>query len=100
MTWIQNMLDDESVFPTRAGNEFPRDFAQIVRQIFKQLFRVFAHIYWAHFDKLVHLRLEGHFNSLFAHFMAFSREFDLVEKKEHAPLIELITELETTGLLG
>lgn len=82
------------------GHDFPRDFSTTVHQIFKQLFRVFAHIYWSHYDKLIHLRLEGHFNSLFAHFIAFSREFDLLEKKELVPLNELIAEMEAAGKLG
>ncbi|KAI9592252.1 Mob1/phocein [Syncephalis fuscata] len=94
-TWIQNLLDDETIFPTRAG-KLPLDGPSSV----KQLFRVFAHIYWTHYDKLIHLCLEGHFNSLFAHYMAFSREFDLLEKKELTPLNELIAEMEAAGKLG
>ncbi len=47
------------------------------KHIYKQLLRVFAHIYHAQFQWLLHLCCEGHFNSLFAHFIAFGREFDL-----------------------
>ncbi|CAG8447484.1 10992_t:CDS:2 [Ambispora leptoticha] len=97
MTWIQNLLNDEATFPTKAGRDFPSDFRQTVKQIFKQSFRVFAHIYHNHYDKILHLCEEGHFNSLFAHFISFAKEFNLLDKKEMAPLEELIEVMEMNG---
>ncbi|KAJ3093022.1 Maintenance of ploidy protein mob2 [Quaeritorhiza haematococci] len=97
MTWIQNTLDNEAVFPTKAGEDFPREFQQHCRAIFKQLFRVFAHIYYHHYDKILHLSAEGHLNTLFAHFVCFGKEFELIEKKELAPMAEFISELEQSG---
>ncbi|KAJ3151779.1 Maintenance of ploidy protein mob2 [Geranomyces variabilis] len=94
MTWIQNVLNDETVFPTKSGQEFPREFQTAIRSIFKQLFRIFAHIYHHHYDKLLHVSAEGHLNTLFAHFICFAREFDLVDRKEIAPMAEFIAELE------
>jgi MOB kinase activator 1 len=52
---------------------FPQVFEQTCRGIYKQMFRVFAHIYHTHFDKILHMSLEAHFNSLFVHFIHFSR---------------------------
>lgn len=71
MTWVQSILDDETVFPSRVGmcclinyfdfylfnillcfmNDyldvpFPKNFKDIVKNIFKRLFRVYAHIYY------------------------------------------------------
>ncbi|CAH1760460.1 1997_t:CDS:2 [Entrophospora sp. SA101] len=87
MTWIENLINDENIFPTKVGREFPRDFHQIARTIFKQCFRVFAHIYYNHYEQILHLREEKHFNSLFAHFTSFAKEFNLLQdKKELAPL--------------
>lgn len=37
------------MFPQRYGAQFPRDFAPIVRNILKRLFRVYGHIYHSHF---------------------------------------------------
>lgn len=59
------------------AREFPVTFLATAKHIYKQLLRVFAHIYHAQFHHLVHLCCEGHFNSLFAHFIAFGSEFDL-----------------------
>ncbi|KAI8816831.1 Mob1/phocein [Fimicolochytrium jonesii] len=94
MTWIQNVLNDENVFPTKSGYEFPREFQNAVRTIFKQLFRIFAHIYHHHYDKILHVSAEGHLNTLFAHFISFAREFDLIDKKEIAPMADFIAELD------
>lgn len=80
------------------GREFPKDFQQTVRLIFKQCSRVFAHIYYHHYEPLLHLREEKHFNSLFAHFISFAKEFNLLpDKKELAPLEELISHMEKNG---
>ncbi|PFH49944.1 hypothetical protein AMATHDRAFT_146460 [Amanita thiersii Skay4041] len=82
MTWVQNLLDDENVFPTKSGQDFPPNFPSTVKHIYRQLLRVFAHIYHAHYSQILHLRSEPHFNSLFAHFLAFGREYELLELKD------------------
>jgi MOB kinase activator 1 len=93
MTWVQNHLDDESVFPSKIGVPFPKNFVTVVKTIFKRLFRVYAHIYHSHFAKIVSLGEEAHLNTSFKHFIYFTQEFSLVEKRELAPLAELIESL-------
>ncbi|KAF9169010.1 Maintenance of ploidy protein mob2 [Mortierella sp. AD011] len=99
MSWIQTLVNDENTFPTKDGREFPPTFQQTVRAIFKQLIRVFAHVYHSHYDKMLSLCQEGHFNSLFAHFVSFGREFDLLDKKDIVPLQELIDIMDSNGIL-
>jgi len=82
MTWIQNLLNDEATFPTKAGRDFPKTFPSTVKHVYRQLLRVFAHIYHSHFQQILHLRFEPHFNSLFAHFLSFGREYELLEVKD------------------
>ncbi|PWN48757.1 hypothetical protein IE53DRAFT_318794 [Violaceomyces palustris] len=82
MTWVGGLLSDEATFPTKASRDFPPTFNVTVKHVYKQLLRVFAHIYHAQFPYLVHLCCEGHFNSLFAHFIAFGKEFGLFDFKE------------------
>ena len=89
MTRVQNQLDDESVFPSKIGVPFPKNFQTIIKTIFKRLFRVYAHIYHAHFPRIVSLGEEAHLNTSFKHFIFFVLEFSLVEKKELAPLDDL-----------
>jgi len=93
MTWVQNQLDDETIFPSKIGVPFPKNFLNLVKNIFKRLFRVYAHIYHSHFQKIVNLGEEAHLNTSFKHFIYFVQEFTLVDKKELAPLAELITQL-------
>ncbi|TPX51452.1 hypothetical protein SeMB42_g00786 [Synchytrium endobioticum] len=97
MTQVQNTVDDETVFPTKSGMKFPPDFLNTLRNIFRQLFRVVAHIFHAHYEKILHVSAEGHLNTLFAHFICFGREFDLLDKKDLAPMLEFMNELEAAG---
>jgi len=94
MTWVQNQLDDENLFPTQMGVPFPPDFTERVQNIFKRLFRVYAHIYYCHFERMQALGAEPHLNTCFKHYMYFVREFNLIPKAEEtAPLKELIDKL-------
>jgi len=86
MTWVQNILEDETIFPTSDDTPFPKNFKSIVKTIFKRLFRIYAHIYYSHAQEIVELGVEAHLNTAFKHFYLFIREFDLVEMKEMEPL--------------
>lgn len=49
---------------------FPRHFHTACRQIARQIARVYAHLYWAHFvDPFYHLSLDKALNSCFFHFV-------------------------------
>lgn len=131
LQWINNRINDETIFPTKAsgtttattatpsamvpgsntrslsgggetwvGKEggFPQSFEQTCKGIYKQMFRIFAHIYHTHFDKILHMSLEAHFNSLFVHFIHFSRTFNLLEQRDLEPLRALIENFEEQGL--
>ena len=90
MTWVENQLNNESIFPSVIGVPFPKNFLQIIKIIFKRLFRVYAHIYYTHFPHIVMLGCQYHLNTCFKHFIFFIDRFNLVEPKELAPLAELI----------
>jgi len=93
MLWIQSQLDDEHVFPSKIGVPFPRTFPATVKKVFTRLFRVYAHIYHSHFAPIAALGEEAHLNTSFKHFMYFVMEFGLIERKELAPLEDLIVTL-------
>ena len=76
-----------------AGTPFPKNFQSIVKTIFKRLFRVYAHIYHSHFQKITSLGAEAHLNTCFKHFIYFVDEFKLIEAKELEPLKDLIDTL-------
>ena len=96
MEWIEDQLDDESVFPK--SGKFPADFeSNTVKTIFKRLFRVYAHIYYSHLPKIESLGEQRHLNTCFKHFMYFVDEYDLVDKQERKPLAQIIEQILGTG---
>eukprot|EP00800_Vazella_pourtalesii_P003750 TRINITY_DN138_c0_g1_i1.p1 TRINITY_DN138_c0_g1~~TRINITY_DN138_c0_g1_i1.p1 ORF type:complete len:229 (-),score=51.71 TRINITY_DN138_c0_g1_i1:579-1265(-) len=97
MTWASDMIDDENIFPNQIGVPFPKTFLSTAKTIYKRFFRVYAHIYHSHFDSIVESGEEAHLNSSFKHFMYFVMEFELIDKKELAPLQELIDKYCYTG---
>jgi len=94
MSWVETQLNDEHIFPLQLGTPFPKNFLQQhVKVIFKRLFRVYAHIYHSHFQKIVGLGAEAHLNTCFKHFIYFVYEFKLIDPKELEPLKDLIDSL-------
>lgn len=93
MTWVQDQLDDETLFPSKIGVPFPKNFMSVAKTILKRLFRVYAHIYHQHFDPVIQLQEEAHLNTSFKHFIFFVQEFNLIDRRELAPLQELIEKL-------
>lgn len=79
-----------NIWPCIVGVPFPRNFITIAKTILKRLFRVYAHIYHAHFDDVITLQEEAHLNTSFKHFIYFVHEFNLIEKRELSPMQELI----------
>lgn len=93
MNWAQATLEDEKIFPIRVGEPFPANIREVICNIFKRLFRVYAHIYVNHFREMQEMGAEPHLNTCFRHFMLFVREFNLVEDKECEPLRDLINKI-------
>ncbi|PMD55849.1 Mob1/phocein [Hyaloscypha bicolor E] len=70
---------------------FPVDFVEVCQTIFRQMFRVYAHLYWAHFiDPFYHLSLEKPMNSCFSHFVLTATEIDMLKPHELEPMQPLI----------
>ena len=115
--WISGKIDDGKIFPTDASgvsyahnphitttalltgpdewigkrSGFPRDFFGICQTIFLQMFRVYAHLYWAHFvDPFYHLNLEKQLNSCFSHFVLTATALDMLKPHELEPMQPLI----------
>jgi Mob1/phocein family len=68
-----SQLDDQAIFPQEYGVPFPHNFVDVVKVIFKRLFRVYAHIYHSHFKHVCSLGEEAHLNTCFKHFMYFAQ---------------------------
>ncbi|XBQ84833.1 Mitotic exit network component [Aspergillus fumigatus] len=91
MSWVQSNIDNEQMFPSRLGVPFPKAFSSLIRQIFKRLYRVYAHIYCHHYPVVVHLGLEPHLNTSFKHYLLFVDEHRLATGKDYwGPLGDLV----------
>jgi hypothetical protein len=112
--WISGKIDDSNNFPTDpngvsfahepsittsplphlAGGEdwlgkrsgFPKQFLEVCKTIFRQMLRVYSHLYWAHFTDYYHLNLEKQLNSCFCHFVQTATTLDMLTKQELEPL--------------
>ena len=60
----------KTLLPT--GAPFPPNFREVMKTIFKRLFRVYAHIYHSHFQMVLKLEEEAHLNTCFKHFILFT----------------------------
>lgn len=70
---------------------FPKSFASTAQLIFRQIFRVYSHLYWSHFvTPLYHLNLEKQLNSCFSHFIMTATTLELLSPKDLEPMQYLI----------
>ncbi|KUI62382.1 putative maintenance of ploidy protein mob1 [Cytospora mali] len=91
MTWVQGSIDNEAVMPSRIGVPFPKTFPSLVRQIFKRMYRVYAHIYCHHYPVIRELGLEPHLNTSFKQYVLFIDEHNLATGKDFwGPLGDLV----------
>jgi len=97
LAWTSSHLSNPNLFPTAPGVAFPDNFEKTVRQIFKRLYRIYAHIYCHHYGVVRGLGLEAHLNTGFKHYVLFVEEFGLADEGKggkrsewYGPLGELV----------
>jgi MOB kinase activator 1 len=109
MGWVQSNIDNEAMFPSRIGTfnhfiaaetlrllmqpgvPFPKSFPSMIRQVFKRMYRVYAHIYCHHYPVVRELGLEAHLNTSFKHYVLFIDEHNLASGKDFwGPLGDLV----------
>lgn len=93
--WVYETISDPQIFPQDDDTKFPKTFRKIVANIYKRLFRLYAHIFHSHFDDFRNNGSEAHLNSSFKHFALFILQFDIVDQKDLMPLENLIQMLLT-----
>jgi hypothetical protein len=116
--WIEGKIDNDAIFPTDPlgasfanhpeysnsiglphYNEdwlgiqsgFPKQFRVTCQLIFRQMFRIYAHLYWNHFiEPFYHFKLEKHLNSCFSSFILTATTVDMLRRDELEPMQDLI----------
>jgi len=90
LNWVNEQISNPALFPVDENAKFPSDFKKQVRDIYKRLFRLYAHLYYSHFEKINAIGAKAHLNTCFKHFIFFILEFQLVDEKDLAPLKNFI----------
>ncbi|KAK0731089.1 Mob1/phocein [Lasiosphaeris hirsuta] len=113
--YVSGKIDDPAIFPTDASgvsfsdnpafctpvpesgqdwvgkrSGFPQTFMEICQTIFRQMFRVYSHLYWSHFEDMFSLNLEKSMNSCFSHFILTATTLNLLKKADLEPMQPLI----------
>ena len=91
VNWISKQLDDEKIFP--AVGSFPKNFNDVLKKILSRMFRVYAHLYHSHWDKVKALGADAHLNTCFKHFYYFTAEFDMIKEAELQPMASVVSKL-------
>jgi MOB kinase activator 1 len=87
--WAEKLMNNEQIFPSSEDQEYPAEFLDVVKNIFKRLFRVYAHCYHHHLVDFRTLEAETTLNAAFRHFALFVKEFDLIPDPELGALREV-----------
>lgn len=90
LTWVDAQLSDDSFLPVEPGTPFPPTYRKGMRVIYKRLFRIYAHVFHAHFKEMLEDEADAHLNHSFKHFVYFVKEFDLMDNEEFEPLKDLV----------
>lgn len=93
LCWTEQLVTDDKIFPPDPSIPYPKDFMQICKNIFKRLFRIYAHIYHHHLEDMKRCSLQDQINHSFKHFISFSMEFKMIPEDQLAPLKSLIDQL-------
>ncbi|KAK8791868.1 hypothetical protein WA158_005245 [Blastocystis sp. Blastoise] len=96
-TWIGENMDTKEYMNCVNDNVFPQDYMDLMKIIYKRLFRVLAHIYHHHLDRFKIEHAEKHLNTTFIRFDLFGKEYNLLSTKEEYPLKKLIREILAIG---
>lgn len=93
MTWIEDKINDETIFPTNEDMPFPKNFPAVTKQILTRMFRIYAITYTQHFSRVEQLGAAAHLNTSFKHLIFFIWEFDLVDQKEFPAMSDIVKAL-------
>jgi MOB kinase activator 1 len=89
-TWIESLINDESLFPVSPGTPFPKSFLDHVKSICTKIARIYAHFYLSHSQVFIDQEADAHLNTCFRYFVYFCYHFSLVSIKEFAPVAPIV----------
>lgn len=112
-TWVNGKILDTSLFPTDTFTSapalpttsqmaadsnywlgkpsgFPQRFETEVKNMYKQMFRCYAHLYWSHWMTFWDVNAYRELNTCFVHFVNVGRLYQLLSDRDAEPMQPLI----------
>ena len=112
-TWVNGKITDPGLFPTdsfvsapalprdEAGSGdsdswlgkssgFPQRFENELKNMYKQMFRCYAHLYWQHWLIFWDLNSHRELNTCFVHFVNVGRIYGLLHDRDMEPMMPLV----------
>ncbi|KAF2159096.1 hypothetical protein M409DRAFT_71225 [Zasmidium cellare ATCC 36951] len=112
-TWVAGKIFDDTLFPTLTfqtpptlpnpqqvssdpnhwlgkTSGFPQRFESEIKNMYKQMFRCYAHLYWSHWLDFWNLGAHRELNTCFVHFVNVGRIFGLLSDRDTEPMQPLI----------
>lgn len=112
-TWVSGKIQDPTLFPSDTftsapplpkvedmqqdpnhwrgkSSGFPQRFEHEVKNMFKQMFRCYAHLYWQHWIQFWELSMSRELNTCFVHFMNVGRTYQILTDKDIEPMMPLV----------
>jgi len=94
IAWVQTGLEPYAVKGASIGDySSNRAWRKTLKNIFKRLFRVYAHIYHSHWQIIKELGISKHMNTSFKRFVFFVHEFKLISFQHMEPLADVIKKM-------
>jgi len=95
MVWVEKMLKPyvNKKKLTQTGEFASKSWKKAFRNIFKRLFRVYAHIYHSHMKIIEELKVQKHVNTSFKRFVLFVDEFSIITPAHMEPLSDLVRKM-------
>ncbi|WPG99380.1 Hypothetical protein R9X50_00219400 [Acrodontium crateriforme] len=113
LTWVNGKIQDQTIFPSDSftsapplpspaqiagdpnywlgkSSGFPQRFETEMKNMYKQMFRCYAHLYWQHWLFFWDTGLHRELNTCFIHFVNVGRLFNLFTDKDIEPMQPLI----------
>ena len=82
------------------GSGFPESFESDIKNLYRQMFRCYAHIYHGHWlEPFYHISAYKELNTCFIHFINVGKLFDLLSDKDVKPMQPLIDIWQSKDLL-
>lgn len=121
-TWVNGKIQDQSIFPTDnftsapplprtsdlkedpnhwlgKTSGFPQRFENEIKNMYKQMLRCYAHLYWQHWLTFWELSAHRELNTCFVHFMNVGRSYNLLNDKDIEPMLPLVELWVKDGIL-